>query len=807
MPKSSQKIGEANFKTAVFQEYFGTKKFAYMQELDRIDFIITDNTDRHLIWAETKKDTAGIVEMFVQLTLTIGKARTFDRYFPPPFLCAFDYEKIAFLHYSAVQDIFYQNDFNWNIKPSDHKSKEFKQIKDIVEKTVQENNMMFSFDNDKLILKQFINNNFSSSSDLLFEFSAHLQIDKNNFIPTYNRWVEMVKPSIAIDWDMAKKKGIIDGDFYLADLLSENNITIKDKLFVLLDKTKYELDRQLDDMGLFTSKTVQFKDNGFSHRHFWEIYKRPPQEEYWDYMVERRDLLVPQDVRERKGAFYTPPQWVKKAHEYLAKTFGEYWQDEYYVWDNSAGTGNLLAGLKNKDKIWASTLDQQDVDAMYDRIGSGLNLWKEQVFQFDFLNDDFEPKSKGGKLPDKLFEIINSPEERKKIIFLINPPYGEAANARTRTSKGTVNEMENKAGVKESIINERFKNILGGMALNEKYIQFFARIYTDIPSCKMAAFVKPKYVSGPNMKRFRDFWKADYLGGFATPATTHDNCTGEYPICLFIWDLSTKNNFPEKVPCDIFNKKEKYEGVKNFYCYDGKKYIIEWLRKYYDKEGEKIAYLRMLGTDMQNSSGVYIIGQLSENDIREQKYTVITKNNIIEISIYFVVRKVIPADWLNDRDQFLYPNDKWETDEEFQSNCLAYTLFNSYNKVKIREGTNHWIPFTEDEVGCEKRFESRFMSDFLKGKTLSKEVQAVFDAGKKLWCYYHQKAKTDKNADINASFYDIREYFQGRSEKGTMKTKSNDETYNALIKDLRQKLSLLADKIKPKVYEYGFLLE
>jgi hypothetical protein len=73
MPKSDQKIVEANYKTAVFLEYFDTKKFAYMQELDRIDFIITDQADRHLIWAETKKNAADITEMFVQLILTIGK--------------------------------------------------------------------------------------------------------------------------------------------------------------------------------------------------------------------------------------------------------------------------------------------------------------------------------------------------------------------------------------------------------------------------------------------------------------------------------------------------------------------------------------------------------------------------------------------------------------------------------------------------------------------------------------------------------------------------------------------------------------
>jgi hypothetical protein len=342
--RASQKIGEANFKTAVFQEYFGTKKFAYMQELDRIDFIITDNTDRHLIWAETKKNTADITEMFVQLILTIGKARTFDRYNPPPFLCVFDYEKIAFLQYNAVHDIFYQNDFNWNITPSDHKSKEFKQIKDIVEKTVEEKKLIFIFDIDKAILKDFIKKNFTSSPDLFPELFTRLQIDKNNFIPTYNRWVEIVKPSININWDMAKKRGIIDGDFYLADLLSENNVTIKDKLFVLLKKTNYELDRQIDDMGLFTSKSVFFKDEGKSHWHFWELYIRPPKEEYWDYIVDRRDLLVPQDIRERKGSYFTPQIWVQKSQEYLTKVFGENWQDEYYVWDCAAGTGNLLVG-------------------------------------------------------------------------------------------------------------------------------------------------------------------------------------------------------------------------------------------------------------------------------------------------------------------------------------------------------------------------------------------------------------------------------------------------------------------------------
>ena len=70
--------------------------------------------------------------------------------------------------------------------------------------------------------------------------------------------------------------------------------------------------------------------------------------------------------------------------------------------------------------------------------------------------------------------------------------------------------------------------------------------------------------------------------------------------------------------------------------------------------------------------------------------------------------------------------------------------------------------------------------------------------------------------NVNASFYDIREHFQGRencsadfqsAKKGRMKTISDDEIYNKLISDLRLEMIFLAKQIEPKIYEYGFLKE
>ncbi len=83
----------------------------------------------------------------------------------------------------------------------------------------------------------------------------------------------------------------------------------------------------------------------------------------------------------------------------------------------------------------------------------------------------------------------------------------------------------------------------------------------------------------------------------------------------------------------------------------------------------------------------------------------------------------------------------------------------------------------------------------------SLEAQNVFDAGSELWRYYHSQPRSN----VNASLYDIREYFQGRNEGGKMNNKSADERYDLLITNLRVCLKVLGLKIQPKIYKHGFL--
>ncbi|MDR1554055.1 MAG: hypothetical protein LBS69_11435, partial [Prevotellaceae bacterium] len=275
-----QNILEEEIKNAVAAEFFD--KFDCTRILGKIDFAVKlrrpnnaiDFNDEYLLWAEAKQKPADILAMLAQLVLTIGKARTFDEILPPPFLGCYDSEKIAFVPYSEIQDIFYQNDFNWNVTLSNYDTKEFKQvyeqIKKIVENDIPWQTYLFYFEKDEQELRRFIRENFIVGK----RETSKTRIDKNNFIIIYNKWLKTVKPTIAVKWEKAKARGIIAGDFYLADLLSAENKTLKEKLFVLLHGNYYEFDRIVDEDDIYNSKRAEFSDKQKAYNQFWAKYER-----------------------------------------------------------------------------------------------------------------------------------------------------------------------------------------------------------------------------------------------------------------------------------------------------------------------------------------------------------------------------------------------------------------------------------------------------------------------------------------------------------------------------------------------------
>ncbi len=823
-------IREEALKNKVGADWF--KEFDTTEILGNIDFTVFPKQDNlfgrtPLLWAEAKTGNFDIPSMFVQLILTIGKARTFDKTMPPAFLGAFDFKKITFVPYINIQDIFYLNDFNWNVTPSNHETKEFQLIKERIEAILKQHTYEFDYEKDDKDLAVFIKNNVAKATT-----TNKLKIDKNNFISIYLRWLEIVKPIIDVNWDDLKKANIFDNDFYLADLFVDDrdtleiydDITTRDNLFVVFQNQGYKIAKE--DLKQMFDATIMLK-NTDTYKQFWKRYKRPPLKEFQDYIIERRDLLVSQDIRERKGAFFTPRKWVELSQKYLTDYLGENWQEDYYIWDCAAGTGNLLAGLTNRFNIYASTLDQADINVMHERIDHGANLLKSHVFQFDFLNDDFT------KLPQSLQDIINDEEKRKKLVIYINPPYAEVSSV----------GVKGKAGVNQSKTHTKYKDILG-TAGREIYSQFLVRIYGEFDGVIIAEFSKLKILQGSAFIKVRSYLKAKLEKIFLAPADTFDNVKGQFPIGFKIWNTNKKEEF-KSVIADIYDNNANFIGLKGIYSLDKNQYINKWISSF-KVNNDFIGFLAGTnGNDFQQNNIVYILNR--KEQMANPRGIWISALNLIYASIYYSIRHCIQQNWLNDRDQFLYPNDGWKTDTEFQNDCLAFALFNT--NILCSEGTNHWIPFTEEEVNAKEKFASSFMTDFMKSpptpkggattndlfsatcqpelvsgspemlkqvqhdknkqvqedKTLvfSPEATAVFDAGRALWSYYHSQ----KEVNVNASLYDIREYFQGRNAAGRMNPRSDDATYSELIGNLRKNLTELADKIKPKVYEYEFLKE
>ena len=405
-------------------------------------------------------------------------------------------------------------------------------------------------------------------------------------------------------------------------------------------------------------------------------------------------------------------------------------------------------------------------------------------------------------------------------MIYINPPYAESGNKEVISGKG-----QNKSEVALSKTYDKYQGIIG-TATRELFTQFLTRIYAEIPNSKIANFSTLKNLQSSNFSRFRDFFQASLNRIFLVPADTFDNVKGQFPIGFFIWNSEKKENF-SGIVADVYDHEGKFIGEKTVHSSPKGRLSVDWLRNYFDKKSEIISYLRLHRNDIQNKDAVFITSKPSQSDFDKKEVANVTPQNLVVMSIYCAIRQAVTATWLNDRDQFLFPNEGWRTDNDFQNDCLAFVVFD--NNIQSKYGTNHWIPYTEQEVNAKAKFASNFMRDFIKGKLkveqaaqntlfvtdatnsvhsnqpreFSDEAEAVFEAGRTLWTYYHAQP----NVNVNASLYDIREYFQGRNALGRMNAISEDAKYSALIAQLRNKLNGLAAKIKPKVYAYGFLKE
>ena len=627
---------------------------------------------------------------------------------------------------------------------------------------------------------------------------------------------------------------------FFADIMSDGTVSTHENLPAELlhknNRPTFLLDGKLYELG-----------NYDGYRKFWAIYNRPPEVEYRNYLLERRDSLIPTDERSFKGAYFTPLHVVEKAYELLNRTLGKNWQRDYIVWDMCCGVGNLETKHSNHRNIFMSTLDQADVDVMK----AAKTCRAATRFQYDYLNDDITDDGKidytlTEKIPQSLRTAIAEAKAgkdaagkpAKKILVLINPPYAEATNA-DNTAKGA-GDAENKTGVAKtkfaSVAMEKY-----GKASNELFTQFLARIVQEIPNVTIAMFSTLKYVNAPNFEEFRKNISIKYLDGFIVHSKSFDGLKGDFPIGFLIWKTSKEyTEFPAEISCEVLDKDAKPIGQKYFYNIPNDQYLNVWIKRpkinsedaiplsncitvspmskprVKNWSDNAIAYMCTGTNDLQNAASyTFILSSVAGRG----NGLFVTPENLWKCAVLFTVQKIIPHTWINHNDQFLQPNS--ELSDEFKSDCLVWMLFNGKNLTAGADNlvwdnrewsiTNHFIPYTEDEVNAPDRFESDFMVRYIEklphlsgtDSPFSSEARAVLEEGKKLWRAYfsatdertvRDKYKLNRS---DAGWYQIRGALKARSESGDFPPVS----FSAFETAYRT----LTEKLRPLVFKYGFL--
>jgi hypothetical protein len=238
-----------------------------------------------------------------------------------------------------------------------------------------------------------------------------------------------------------------------------------------------------------------------------------------DDLVSIKDRLIDELVRRKTGAYFTPDVWIKEARKMISEQFGNDWMNKYVVWDCASGTNNLTRGEKFKE-LYNSTLEQGDIDTVKDRKYGGI------TFKFDFLNDDYE------KLPIDLIKSLNN---KKPLLFFINPPYG--------TSGGRIGRGENKAGIAKTAINIIMKEDGMSACSDQLYAQFLYRIIKfkekyKLPYVNICVFAPPLFMSGENFSTFRDkFYNLfSFKDGMLFQANQFSNVTSGWGISFTLWE-------------------------------------------------------------------------------------------------------------------------------------------------------------------------------------------------------------------------------------------------------------------------------
>ena len=226
-----------------------------------------------------------------------------------------------------------------------------------------------------------------------------------------------------------------------------------------------------------------------------------------------------------------------------------------------------------------------------------------------------------------------------------------------------------------------------------------------------------------------------------------------------------------------------------------------------------IGYIGCFRNDVQQAQNLFVLSSCFGDG---HGYS-IDPSLIDRTFILWASMKIVDHSWSNDRDQFQQPN--CELPEDFITDCAVWCLYHGSNQTSALKdveykGTkwqvrNQFYPYSVEwlrslesmpqEVYSQLRSaKDTYVSTWLSGRTLSTEAQALLDAGRKVYEVFYKEYANLNRTKYKLSYWDAG-WYQIRNAlldagKGLVE-----------LNDVKMAHNTLRAKLRPKVYEYGFL--
>jgi len=550
-----------------------------------------------------------------------------------------------------------------------------------------------------------------------------------------------------------------------------------------------------------------------------------------------KDRLIEDDARRRQGAFYTPTLWVDEAHRMVEAELGPNWRDECIVWDCAAGTGNLTRDYTFRDLI-LSTVEKADVEVIRSQgYNPGCTL-----FAYDFLNDDSSPFfPEKNVIPDAVDAALRAAAAAgKRLVFLMNPPYGTAG----------IQSAKSRKGIAVTAVNTQMKKAKIGASSQQLYAQFMYRAAKlaegyGFDRSTVALFSGVMFMCSGSYKGFRDFWygRYAYRSGMLFQASHFADVKGSWGISFTVWSEG-KTDKTRDIPVtlkDVVDSTVVTTGSKAIYNSDGRR-ASKWAR-------EPAKGLKGVDTP-QFSSGLVIrpnevwlsgpVGWMESNANCLQQASQLTillsgaftprhgagplypGESFRRSTALYAARKLVTGNWINDKDEYLTPTDTTDTYHQWNDDCHVYALLHGSNNCTAmrdvqcggktwRIKNNFWWETREaskalydrsDTLGLyadvRGETEDSYLATILPTLNLSPEARECLTLldGLLVDTLPHRESFATARPELHlmahdAGLYQLKHLFREYSPAGW--------------EALQRAFKALSDKLRPGVYEHGFL--